>query len=50
VAFPANASDPLLVQWAKDSGNRVVADAPAGGFRDNTTACTAECIRQIAVE
>lgn len=42
IALPANASDPMLVNWTKPSYNPVIKDPPTGGtlksFRDDTTA------------
>eukprot|EP00753_Platysulcus_tardus_P010837 PLAT310.1.p1 GENE.PLAT310.1~~PLAT310.1.p1 ORF type:complete len:570 (+),score=187.66 PLAT310.1:101-1711(+) len=40
IARPANASDPLLTKWVKDSSNPVIANSPGGDlwqFRDPTT-------------
>lgn len=42
LAYPANTSDPDLVEWVKDAANPVIPAAPAGtqnnNFRDDTTA------------
>jgi beta-fructofuranosidase len=42
LAYPSDASDPLLVGWVKDAANPVIAQQPpgtsGGNFRDDTTA------------
>jgi sucrose-6-phosphate hydrolase SacC (GH32 family) len=42
LAYPANLSDPLLVEWIKDASNPVIPAFPpgtqGGNFRDDTTA------------
>jgi beta-fructofuranosidase len=46
LARPANASDPLLLDWVKDSANPVIPELPpgdlTGDFRDDTTAWYSE--------
>ncbi|KAF5194887.1 Acid beta-fructofuranosidase [Thalictrum thalictroides] len=52
VAFPANLSDPLLVDWVKYSGNPVLTPPPGIGvkdFRDPTTALQVSDKWQIVI-
>lgn len=52
-ARPVDASDPDLVEWAKDDSNPVIATPPPGvppdSFRDPTTAWTDSGLSRIAV-